>query len=371
MKSTPQLTSEESRRALGASDVRLKQQQTKMASKRKNTKGTQVTPKIVNNREEIQEEKIDELKAEIAELKRKLAGNDEIANLKKKIANQEETIDDLVQERDEICQEMYEVRLTLADAWNIKCAANHEKIWEVLRRTRELRATKEATKEEQKPYSGVVKSGDDQIPSGETRKQNEETNLIKCCSTDSADFGLGIQSLTQLIDERIDAKLKMSEKAESTMEATDNKIDQPALRCANLDQGREQNVIIHGLEEGNLCDTKLVEDIFEAIDVQHKPVHIMRPGQKINDRIRPLMLQMKNGNEQEEFMSKLWMLKNARIRFGKISITHDYTQEERDLIKKWVEEAKRRNTGGINEYRWKVRGTPRTELRLVKILSQE
>ena len=343
-----------------------------MASKRKNAKGTQVTPKIVSNREEIQEEKIIELKAEIAELKRKLAGNDEIVNLKKKIANQEETIDDLVQERDEICQEMYEVRLTLADAWNIKCAANHEKIWEVLRRTRELRATKgEATKEEQKPYSEVVKSGDDQIPSGDTRKQNEETNLNKCSSTDSADSGLGMHSLTQLIDERIDAKLKMSEKAESTIEPTDNRIPQPTLRCANLDQGREQNVIIHGLEEGNLCDTKLVEDIFEATDIQHKRVHIMRLGQKINDRIRPLMLQMKNGNEKEEFLSKLWMLKNARIRFGKISITHDYTKEERDLIKKWVEEGKRRNIGGRSEYRWRVRGTPRTGLRLEKILSQE
>ena len=70
-------------------------------------------------------------------------------------------------------------------------------------------------------------------------------------------------------------------------------------------------------------------------------------------------------------MSKLWMLKNAGAQFGNISITHDYTLEERNLIRKWVAEAKRRNTHGTNEYQWKVRGTPRTGLKLVKIMSQE
>ena len=78
---------------------------------------------------------------------------------------------------------------------------------------------------------------------------------------------------------------------------------------------------------------------------------------------------MKNSDEKEEFMSKLWMLKNATTRYQNISITHDYTLEERNMIRKWVEEAKRRNTHGTDEYRWKVRGTPRTGLRLVQIMS--
>ena len=38
----------------------------------------------------------------------------------KKLTEQEETIDELVQERDDVCHELFKVRLTLADAWNIK-----------------------------------------------------------------------------------------------------------------------------------------------------------------------------------------------------------------------------------------------------------
>ena len=82
------------------------------------------------------------------------------------------------------------------------------------------------------------------------------------------------------------------------------------------------------------------------------------------------MLRMKNKEEKEEFMSKLWMLKNVRSRFKNMSITNDYTLEERNMIKKFVEEAKRRNTIETNENRWKVRGTPRGGLRLVKMISQ-
>ena len=78
-----------------------------------------------------------------------------------------------------------------------------------------------------------------------------------------------------------------------------------------------------------------------------------------------------NKNEKEEFMSKLWMLKNAKTRFGNISITNDYTQEELHLIKEWVNEATRRNANGTNGYRWKVRGTPMKGLRIVQIMNQE
>ena len=58
----------------------------------------------------------------------------EIDNLKKKIGDQEETIEDLIQERDDVYDEIYEVRLILADAWNVKRATDPERIWEVLRR---------------------------------------------------------------------------------------------------------------------------------------------------------------------------------------------------------------------------------------------
>ena len=299
----------------------------------------------------------------------------EIDNLKQKVADQEETIDDLVQERDDVYHEMYKLRLTLADAWNISRATDAEKIWEVLRRTRE----KTETQGEKKSYSAAAKSSDNHLAVDTTRQKNKETNLTICSSTDSADSGIGMHSLTQLIDERIDivvdAKLKKRRHAicEIDIEPISNQNEMMQLTPVrrNLDQNREQNVIIHGLKEGDICDTKLVEDIFAATATQHEPAHTMRLGEKNNVKTRPLILFMKNKVEKEEFMSKLWMLKNVKTRFKNMSITNDYTLEERNLIKKWVDEANRRNTTGTNEYQWKVRGTPRDGLRLVKIMNHE
>ena len=124
------------------------------------------------------------------------------------------------------------------------------------------------------------------------------------------------------------------------------------------------------MKEGEINDTQLVNDIFAATTTQHEPTFINRLGPKKDGKTRPLMLRMKNKEEKEKFMSKLWMLKNVRTRFKKMSITNDYTLEERNMIKKCVEEAKRRNTSEMSEYQWKVRGTPRSGLKLVKIISQ-
>ena len=333
----------------------------KVESKKNNQN---ITHDLKNNGKESMIERNDDKDVSIEALRI------EIDNLKKKIGDQEETIEDLIQERDDVYDEIYEVRLILADAWNVKRATDPERIWEVLRRTREIKATQG----EKKPYIAPVKSSDNQIAVDAT-KQKSETYLTACSSNDLADSGLGMDSLTQLIDERInlvvDGKLKKWEKLERVPEPKKYEIEQSTLTRENLDQDREQNLIIHGLKEGDICDTKLVKDIFEATATQHKPAQIMRLGQRNSDKTRPLMLHMKNRDEKEEFMSKLWMLKNVRARFGNISITHDYTLEERYLIKKWVAEAEQRNTHGTNEYRWKVRGTPRTGLRLVKIGSQE
>ena len=76
-------------------------------------------------------------------------------------------------------------------------------------------------------------------------------------------------------------------------------------------------------------------------------------------------------SDKEEFMSKLWMLKYIRMKFKKLSITHDYTQNERKIIKSYVEEAKKRNMSDTKGYKWQVRGTPRQGMSLIKIAMQE
>ena len=60
----------------------------------------------------------------------------EIRALKNKLSDKEETIDYLVQERDEASREIYELKLKLADAWKITVADDAEKVREVARLVR-------------------------------------------------------------------------------------------------------------------------------------------------------------------------------------------------------------------------------------------
>ena len=83
------------------------------------------------------------------------------------------------------------------------------------------------------------------------------------------------------------------------------------------------------------------------------------------------MLRMKTTEEKNKFMSKLWMLKNHKMKFGKMSITNDHTIEERNMIKEHVQEANRRNTEESKEFKWKVRGTPKDSLKIIRIRIEE
>ena len=69
-------------------------------------------------------------------------------------------------------------------------------------------------------------------------------------------------------------------------------------------------------------------------------------------------------------VSNLNKLKNANTSLRSISVRDDYTIEERKLIKTMNEEAKKRNQAE-NVTHWKVRGTPKNGLRVVKITTRK
>ena len=79
-----------------------------------------------------------------------------------------------------------------------------------------------------------------------------------------------------------------------------------------------------------------------------------------------MKLTMKCVEDKEQVMSNLKKLKDADPEFHRLSIRDDYTMEERDLIKKFAEDAKKKNKEE-NTTAWKVRGTPKNGLHLVKI----
>ena len=80
---------------------------------------------------------------------------------------------------------------------------------------------------------------------------------------------------------------------------------------------------------------------------------------------------MKCVEDKENITDNLTRLKNA-VQFKSISITDDYTIEERKTIKIWVEKAKTANEEGENSfYTYKVRGSPKNGMRLVKFTKRQ
>jgi uncharacterized coiled-coil protein SlyX len=137
---------------------------------------------------------------------------------------------------------------------------------------------------------------------------------------------------------------------------------------------RVNNIIIYGISEQRVDDnvsvqeqdTEFMSTFLEEIEVNVTPKQILRLGQESAGRNRPLKVIMKCPEDKSAVMSSLNKLKNADAPLRGVSVRDDYTIEERQLIKTLTEEAKRKNEEE-NVTHWKVRGTPKNGLRVVKI----
>ena len=75
---------------------------------------------------------------------------------------------------------------------------------------------------------------------------------------------------------------------------------------------------------------------------------------------------MKNVEEKKQIQMRLINLREAEDVYRKVSVCDDYTLKERALVNDMVKQAKEKNaTEGTDT--WRVRGTPKNGLRLVKI----
>ena len=136
---------------------------------------------------------------------------------------------------------------------------------------------------------------------------------------------------------------------------------------------RATNVIIHGVKEDSenitKSDEKYVKELMTVLGVDNYPESVVRLGNVDSDRkrSRPLRLAFRNEDEKNSIMKRLSNLKKAEEQFNKISITDDYTLEERQEIKKYVEEAQKKNKTETGNFYWRVRGSPKTGLELRKV----
>ena len=155
-----------------------------------------------------------------------------------------------------------------------------------------------------------------------------------------------------------------------------------ATRNAEIIERQEQekranNMIIYGMSEerpdANVTikeqDQRFINDLLTAIEVNVVPKQIVRLGNEGNGQKRPVKVVLSSSDDKEQIMSSLRKLKNAEAPLRSVSIRDDYTIEERQLIKSMQEEAKRRNEAD-NVTHWKVRGTPKNGLRVVKITAR-
>ena len=140
---------------------------------------------------------------------------------------------------------------------------------------------------------------------------------------------------------------------------------------------RSPNFIIHGAKEfgDDINSMKKIDDeyigsILKQLGVEHKPASVVRIGNPEKSNARPLKVTMKSKADQQIVMSRLSRLKNTEEEFGKISITEDYTQTEREMIKSWSKKAEEKSATDETHV-YKVRGDPKNGLRLIRVKLRE
>ena len=132
---------------------------------------------------------------------------------------------------------------------------------------------------------------------------------------------------------------------------------------------RAQNLIIHGVQEVDAEKQKENDEnfitSFLVLGVETAPESIVRLGKADTNKTRPLKIKLRSETEKDTIMSHLPNLKNSEDMFRRISVTEDHTIEERQEIRRLVDESKEKNRNETNAV-WKVRGDQKNGWRLVK-----
>ena len=142
---------------------------------------------------------------------------------------------------------------------------------------------------------------------------------------------------------------------------------------------RAANVIIHGVTEPDSSDKDqckkfnedFVSDFLQTVGVNVSSKTIYRLGKADSSKNRPIKLITGGESEKDDIMNNLKKLKNVE-KYRGISITEDYTINERDMIRARAEEAKTKNANEPSDsmFTWKVRGTPKNGLFIKKFRKQ-
>ena len=155
-------------------------------------------------------------------------------------------------------------------------------------------------------------------------------------------------------------------------------------RNEELEEEREQklrskNVIIHGVSESKENDDKKAEDhdqnfvkmLFKDANTTICFKYCKRIGQKNDQNKRPIKVILQSENEKATLINSLSNLKGKDTYKG-VSVTEDFTRNQRDIIKIWNDKAKQKTREEQDETTvWRVRGDPKNGLYLKKFKIKE
>ena len=134
-------------------------------------------------------------------------------------------------------------------------------------------------------------------------------------------------------------------------------------------ESRKRNIIIHGImelshdtpEKDQEEDKSNIEMILADIDISdikfsHHRIGIKHPEEKVKQR--PIKVTFESLNDKERIMKSLGKLKRYEY-YRRLSITDDFTINERKKIKEMNDKAKKMNSGNegdLIDFKWSVCG---------------
>ena len=148
-------------------------------------------------------------------------------------------------------------------------------------------------------------------------------------------------------------------------------------------ENREPNLILYRVDESTLANPeerkRADEEYFntlceEVLDIGEVPVlQCTRLGKKSEGEDagpRPMKIVLANKTDKPVIFRNLRKLKEAEDKFKKVSISNDYSEEERAAIKQKVDEAKKKTGEESKNWVFRVRGPP-WNLTVIKTRKQE
>lgn len=268
----------------------------------------------------------------------------------------------------------------------------HDKLYDLEEHIVNLETNQELS--EEKTYKGLDKKTLDNAENVKKKRKTSQTKeecekLINENLPENIEKRLtAMQDLFRKeIDEKIEREIQRNLNREKPTYAsalssyqekkikTTSEVSEHSLSDASNDEilRRNKNVIVYGLKECEdlVTDQKLIRKFLHQINAIAEPRKTYRLGRNTieNKMIRPVKI-IFNSEEDADGTLCCYRMNGGSKDLETTFVRKDYSSEERDQIRAMVQEARAKNEREDTGVTWKVRGCPRSNLRIEAIQSE-